>query len=59
MATFTAKMKYADIRVITIEADTIEEAEARYAAGDWDSEDTIDFYADEEILRLAPAKGRR
>lgn len=52
MKTFTAKVKFTDVRVITIEADSLEEAEAKYAAGDWASEDTVDFYSEKEMEAL-------
>lgn len=57
MATYTATIKFADIRVITIEADTLEEATAKYDAGDWADETTIDFHALSEIKPLTPAEG--
>lgn len=42
-------MRYVDVRVCEVEADTEEEEEAREkeTRGDWLSEDTVDFYADE------------
>ena len=55
MAQFVATVKYSDTREIVIEADTLEEAQAKYDAGEWESEDTIDFYAEEEVKPLRPA----
>lgn len=52
MPTFEAKVKYIDVRVITIEADDIEQAREKYESGDWLSEDTVDFYADEDLELL-------
>lgn len=52
MATYTAKVEYIDVRVITIEADSDEEAAAKYERGDWDGEDTVDFYSNREIAPL-------
>lgn len=54
MKQFIAKVKYADIREIIVEADTIEEAQRKYAAGDFD-ENTVDFYAIEELSPLKEA----
>lgn len=50
--TFTARVRFVDVRDITIEADSLEEANAKYALGDWASEDTVDFYSDKEIRPL-------
>lgn len=49
---FIAKIKFADIREVLIEADSMEEAEAKYAAGEWAAEDTVDFYSEEELSPL-------
>lgn len=54
MAEFVAKVRFVDVREILIEANTLEEAQAKYEAGDWDSEDTVDFYSDKELKALAP-----
>ena len=56
MAEFTAKVRFTDVRIITIEADTIEEAQAKYDTGDWDDETTIDFHADKELEPLRPVE---
>lgn len=54
MAEFFARVRFIDVREILIVADTLEEAQAKYDAGEWDSEDTVDFYSDEELKSLAP-----
>lgn len=56
MAEFTAKVLFTDVRIITIEADTLEEAQAKYAAGDWADETTINFYAEDELEPLREVK---
>lgn len=56
MATFTAKVEYIDVRIITIEAESIEEARAKYDAGDWDDETTVDFYSNRELAALTLAR---
>lgn len=55
MATFQAKMKYVDIRILTIEADSEEEALGKLDAGDFD-EHTVDFYADDLLTPLHEVK---
>ena len=52
MPTYTARMKYVDVREIEIEADNLEDAAAKYEAGDFE-ESTVDFYADEQLRPLA------
>lgn len=56
MAEFVAKVRFVDVREITVEADTLEEAQAKYDAGEWAGEDTVNFYSDEELKPLAPRK---
>ncbi len=52
MHKYVAKIKYADVRVIRIEAESYEKALEKFEAGDWCSEDTVDFYSEEEISSL-------
>lgn len=52
MAIWTWKMKFADVRVCSVEADTEEEARHKMDSGDWLSEDTVDFYSDELLEDL-------
>ncbi len=52
MAIYTARIKYIDEREITVEAENDEEALAKYEAGEWESEDTVDFYSLEETRKL-------
>ena len=52
MPTFEARMKYADIKVITVEAETEEEAQAKFDAGEWESEQSVDYYSVELLKPL-------
>tara|TARA_Y100001973_G_C5022124_1_gene243677 strand:- start:212 stop:385 length:174 start_codon:yes stop_codon:yes gene_type:complete len=52
MPTYTAKVEYIDRRDIIIEADSFEEAQAKYERGEWTSEDTYDFFSNREIQPL-------
>lgn len=52
MHTYVAKIKYADIREVRIEAESYEEAVEKFETGDWYSEDTVDFYSEKEISAL-------
>ena len=52
MPTWQWKEKFVDVRVCTVEADTEEEARAKIEAGDWASEDTVDFYSEELLEDL-------
>jgi hypothetical protein len=52
MPTYTAKVEYIDRRDIIIEADSFEEAQAKYERGEWASEDTYDFFSNQEIQPL-------
>lgn len=47
-----AKVRYVDVRVITITADTEEEAREKFRLGDFDDETTVDFYSDELLEEL-------
>ena len=51
MKTFETKVRYADICILTIEAETLEEAQAKLDAGEFD-EHTIDYYAEETLEHL-------
>jgi hypothetical protein len=44
--------KFSDERECTVEADTIEEAQAKRDSGDWLSETTTDFYSEEILADL-------
>jgi len=52
MATWQFTMEFIDRRVCTIGADTEEEAQEKMDSGDWASEDTIDFFANDLIKPL-------
>lgn len=52
MKTWQWKMKFADVRICTVLAETEEEARRKMDSGDWESEDTVDFYADEQLEDL-------
>ena len=45
MATWLFVMEYIDKREIRIEASTEDEARAKMDCGDFESEDTVDFFA--------------
>jgi hypothetical protein len=47
MAIWRWKMRYVDVRICEVEADTEEEAREKETSGDWLSEHTVEFYADE------------
>lgn len=55
MPIWTWKERFTDVRVCGVEADTLEEAEAKRKAGDWAFEDTVDFHSEEllEDLKLS------
>ena len=57
MSIWQRKEKFADVRVCTVEADTEEEARAKMQAGDWASEDTVDFYSEELLEDLKRVDG--
>ena len=50
------KMAFIDERVITIEADTEDEARAKMDSGDFASEHTEDFYSYELLQDLRPVE---
>lgn len=52
MGIYTAKVRFVNVRVITIEADSFDEAKRKYDVGEWASEDTVDFYSDAELSPL-------
>ena len=52
MKTFTARVEYIDVREITIEAETLEDAQAKYDEGNWADETTVNFYSNREIRPL-------
>ena len=52
MSVWQWKEKFVDVRVCTVEADTEEEARGKIEAGDWASEDTVDFYSEELLEGL-------
>jgi hypothetical protein len=47
------KVKFVDVRVCTVEADTEEEARRKMDEGNWASEDTVDFYSDDLLEDLS------
>ena len=53
MAIWRWKMKFVDVRVCEVEADSEEEAREKMASGDWVSETTVDFYSDELLEDLS------
>ena len=52
MAIWKWTMRFSDVRECRVEADTEEEARKKMDVGDWLSEDTINFYADELVSDL-------
>ena len=52
MATWMFVMDYVDRREVRIDAETEEEARAKMDSGDFESEDTVDFYANELVRDL-------
>jgi hypothetical protein len=52
MARWTFKIKFVDVRVCAVEAETEEEAREKMDSGRWLSEDTVDFYQDELLVDL-------
>lgn len=52
MPTYEARMKFIDERIITIEADDETEAQRKFDAGEWQSEDTVDFYSYDLVYGL-------
>lgn len=55
---YEARVKYVDVRVITVEADSDDEAQAKFESGDFD-EYTVDFYSDDILTPLRPVKKAR
>ena len=49
MAEYMIKESFISEREIVIEAESAEEAKAKYQSGDWDSETETDFYANSVI----------
>lgn len=52
MKTFTATVEFIDVREVTIEAESLDEARKKYDEGDWSSEETTEFYNNREIKPL-------
>lgn len=52
MTEYRAKVKFVDIREVTISADNKDEAQRKFDAGEWDDETTVDFYSDEILSPL-------
>ena len=52
MATWMFVMDYVDRREVRIDAETEEEARVKMDSGDFQSEDTVDFYANELVRDL-------
>lgn len=57
MPTYQMKVRYVDVRVITIEADSLEDADAKAQAGEFDDETTVDFYSDDLLEPLHEVSG--
>jgi hypothetical protein len=53
MAIWRWTEEFIDVREITVEADTLKEAQAKADAGDWDSEDTINFYSNRLVKPMS------
>lgn len=54
MGFYTFTMEYVDVREVEIEADSLEEAQAKMDEGDWksDQEVTVDFYENRLVKEL-------
>lgn len=48
---YEARVKYVDVRIVTVEAGNDDEAQAKFEAGDFD-EYTVDFYSDDILSPL-------
>lgn len=57
MPTYQMKVRYVDVRVITIEADSLEDADAKAQSGEFDDETTVDFYSDDLLEPLHEVSG--
>lgn len=55
MPKFKAKVRYSDLKVIEVEADSLDDARERFDCGDWVSEETVDYYADDVLEELHEA----
>jgi hypothetical protein len=57
MPTYKTVIEFTDVREILIEARDIEAARKKYDAGDWASQDTIDFFSAGEQVPLHQIDG--